>query len=552
MEGIQIPFPQGAANLASNALCLVFDIPKAIGDYDDAITAVFSEVASTLTQFKIYESMEKIDRLLLRQTHLVIVSFVKVCAHVITYRQGGKRLRVVHKVKAVFDDDSGLKNEMTEFRRLLQSQRDVEGTITLSVALETRQDMVKVLESFAVLSETAKDTRQAVQFLKEKADRDTTLRNIRDILGVPSTVHLDARTTETCNKIVEKCSDGTGTWIWTHQAYTAWTGAKSRWSPTTTNSNPYVLLVSGPPCSGKTSASALIVKRLEAQPLREYVAHYFFPASAKKSDDDKRPVQSALKYMAFQLARIDAAVRKDLGNACRAPRSGSALRSSSSNMESLWAELKIGTTGSDATYYLVFDGLENLPDKQAEVLLKFALDPKVTGDSGRVRVLVSGTDDKLLSDQKVQGALRMRMEQYNEQDMRIIIDNKLNDQQVLNDAKPDSIQQKARDKVMDKLPKTVKGSYSLLQFGLDDVVRLLSSRTAIQKLDQLLDRSVDSHEVAIKSLQRSLTSDEVADLNDLLKWVVFAYQYMTLGQLEAVMVSEMLDNDFSLAFFPHR
>jgi hypothetical protein len=56
----------------------------------------------------------------------------------------------------------------------------------------------------------------------------------------------------------------------------------------------------------------------------------------------------------------------------------------------------------------------------------------------------------------------------------------------------------------------------------------------------MLDQSMSSHEVAIKNLQRSLTVDEISELNELLKWVLFSNEAMDLDQLEAAMVSTPL------------
>ncbi|KAI0444998.1 hypothetical protein F4803DRAFT_560482 [Xylaria telfairii] len=528
-----IPLPASAVHITSNALFFVFDIPGAIKGYNDAIDQVFSEVSSALSQFKIYESINNIDPLLIRQIHLVIVSFVKICAHVITYRQGRKRDRIFQQVKSIFNDDSGLADSMAEFKRALQQQRDVEGTITLSLVVETRADLKTMLENLIVFAKTTEETRQVVQetqkgvqSLSAEAARIKTLIKIRNTLNVPSTVRLDTKTTRTCSDIHRKCLDGTGSWIWTHPAYTAWKESKDK----TTS---HVLVISGPSSSGKTLASSLITKRLEEQKGRTYVAHYFFPASAKKSDDEKNPVQVALKYMAFQIARVDQIVLAALGKACDA--NASAFRSSAS-LEDIWAELKIGTPGSGAWYYLVFDGLENLPERQAEMLLKFLFGPKIAGDvTGRVRFLVSGTDDEFANDPAVRSALQIQMGKHNMEDMRIIIDDALTSQGMLKNTRSGSAQEKAKVKIVEKLPQNVKGSYSLLQFGLDEVIRLLSTRTAVEELDRVLDQMTSSHEVAIKKLQRSLTADEISELNELLKWVLFSKIVMNLDQLEAAM-----------------
>lgn len=74
---------------------MVLDIPQAIRDLNDAISEVFMTVSSVLSQFRIYERLDKVDNLLARQIHLVMVSFVRICAHVVNYQQGGRWKRLV-------------------------------------------------------------------------------------------------------------------------------------------------------------------------------------------------------------------------------------------------------------------------------------------------------------------------------------------------------------------------------------------------------------------------------------------------------------------------
>jgi len=520
------------ANIASTALCFVFDIPEAIKGYNDAIDKVFSEVSSALSQFQIYTSMENVKPELIHEIHLVMVSFVKICAHVVKYRQGRRRDRFLRQIKSIFDEDSGLGDEMAEFKRVQQRQRDAEGTITLAVVVETRHDLAMLLEQsihFGKMTEetheAVQETQKGVQALKDDADRVKTLIKIREALSVPATVRVDA------NTFYEKCLPGTGSWIWMHDAYIAWTTRNKDKDAS------HVLLVSGPPSSGKTSVSALVTKRLEDPKGRVYVAHYFFPPSAKKSDD-KNPVQSALKYMAFQIARADVTTQQALDKACDA---GTSTFHNLTSLETLWEELKIGTSGSGAVYYLMFDGLENLPPTQAEMLLTFIFDSKLARESAaRVRVLVTGMNDQFTSRLGVIGSssvLRIRMEENNVPDMRIVIKNELTERGILQHAKPDSNQQRARDKIIEKLPQNVSGSYSLLKLGLDNVIRLLSMRTAVQELDRILDQPMSGREEAIKNLQRSLTADEIKELNELLRWALFSSVHLTLDQLEAALVS---------------
>ncbi|KAI0094488.1 hypothetical protein BDY19DRAFT_988325 [Irpex rosettiformis] len=518
-----IPIPASATDITSNALCFVFDIPNAIKGYNDAIDEVFSQVSSALSQFQIYRSMDadNVNRRLIKQIQLVMISFVKICAYVVKFRQGHLKVRVTQRVKSIFGDDSGLSDAMDEFKRTLQQQRDVEGTITLAIVVQTHQ--------------AVQETQKGVQAINDSSNRKEMLIKIRNTLGVPSTVRLDSNTTQTCTNIFDRCLDDTGTWLWAHDAYTAWT-AREGAAPVIPNS--HALLVSGTPSSGKTSVSALITKRLEKEEGRVYVAHYFFPSNTKKSDDEKNPVPLALKYMAFQIARVDATVLMALGKVCNT--SGVSRRLASAgrdSLDALWGELKIGTSASRAIYYLVFDGLENLTEEQAEMLLAFIFGPKLANEStGRVRVFASGTGDlftELLASGNISAPLQIRMNECNEPDICLVIERELDKHGILQHT--NSKQQLVREKIIQKLPSNVQGNYSLLQIGLDNVIRLLRMRSTVQELDRILDQPLNSHETTIKDLQRSLTEAEVSELNELLKWVLFCKEVLTLDQLEAIM-----------------
>ena len=96
--------------------------------------------------------MDKVDSRLIKRIHFVMVSFVKICAHVVKYRQGRRRDRFLQRFKSIFTDNSGLDDEMNKFDLALQQERDVEGTITLAVVVETKRDMVLLLEQSIFLA----------------------------------------------------------------------------------------------------------------------------------------------------------------------------------------------------------------------------------------------------------------------------------------------------------------------------------------------------------------------------------------------------------------
>lgn len=375
--------------MASGALGFVFDIPQSIKSYNDAVNLVFEEISSALAQMRIYESMEKVDTALLRQIHLVLISVVRLSAHVVKYRQGDRKERVLQKLKSgIFKDDSGLTDEMTVFKRVLQQQRDVESTVTLANVVETRQEIQGLDKKLYTIQ-------QGLQPIINNTDRLESLTRIKDTLELPPSllVQLGDTHTSTWTRIPNGCHEGTGSWIRTHEAYTQWTDRKER------NPRSQVLFITGPPASGKSSACALIARELEDQQDRRYVAYHSFPKTQeskkqgsenKKSQDGDgkqagRPLHLALKSIAYQIARVDMIVRNQLNKACQ---DHSAFRSVM-DLTILWEKLKIGAKESNAMYYLVFDGLDNLSSSDAEALVDWS-ESKNARLAGNIRVLASG------------------------------------------------------------------------------------------------------------------------------------------------------------------
>ncbi|KAI0161747.1 hypothetical protein GGR52DRAFT_138239 [Hypoxylon sp. FL1284] len=537
------PIPSPAANLVGSALCFVIEIPIKIHDLNVDVGRVIDQMISTLAQFQIYQSMEEMKPELIQPIHLVLISFVKLCAYVVKYRQGGRMVRFGQQMKSLLEGNTDIAVEMTKFKSAVQKKREVETTLTLVSVVNLRQDIAEDLEKCVKFADEKTDkvlqvlreTQKGLQSLTDDADRGKILTKIRDTLGVSATVRLDSNTTQTCTNYSNKCSNCTGTWIWEHDAYSAWI------KPDKERDVSHVLFLSGPESSGKTLASALITKRLEQVKDRTYVAHYFFsPTSTKKNEEEKTPVQAALKYMAFQIARVDPTVLKSLDKECD---TNASVFHRSANLESLytlWEHLGIGAPGMSAIHYLVFDGIENLPKQQTNMLLDFVFSDKLSEtSSGRMRVLLSGrqTDYFKVPDKpNTSNVLQIRMDEHNEPDMCIVVGEELAKRGMLEDAKPDSDQQRARDMIIQKLPQNVGGSYSRLKMRLESVIsRLRSKRTEIHELEDMLNESVDNNLEAIQGLQRSLTFNEIIELNEILKWVIFGEERLTLEQLEAAM-----------------
>lgn len=509
-------------------------------DYNDSIDGVFGEVSSALAQFRIIQSMSDVDRELVMQIHRVLVSFVKICAYVVKHNQSGTWHRIRKRTKFAILKESDLAAEMSVFKKNLEAQNNVQGTLTLAKIIETEKGVAGILTWCTSFEAIAEETRQMMReqhksahACKEDSEIAKSLEKICLGLGIPPTVQMNTNTTQTRTNISDRCAENTGNWIWDTEAFVNWTNPQT---PTS-----HVLVVSGPRYSGKTLVSAHITKRLEEDQIKygnTYVAHYFFPANMKTSGTFRNTVESALKYMAFQFARVDSTTRKALSPVCH--EGPAAFRGSGKNrkLDTLWRQLRIGGSNSTAVYYLVFDGIENLDAEQANMLLEFAFGFYLRREPvKRVRFLVSATEDRFHGRRDINNSLRIHIKERNNYDMQQIIRARLDEPDMLPNPKPGSHQMEAWDMIIRMLGQNTNGSYALLQHKLDRVSRQLKMGASFEQLEAALDESSSSCDVVIKDLQQTLPADHISQLNELLKWILFGQDHFTVPQLEAIMVS---------------
>ncbi|KAM0264322.1 hypothetical protein ACHAQJ_000812 [Trichoderma viride] len=119
------------AGVCFNTVSLLLEVSQSIHKFHGTIDAVFGIDGPTLSQFKIYERIEwfsVIDLELNTTIHKVMVSFVDIALSIVL-RKGSKWTRFKAATKqALLIDDSGLKDEIDQFERLIRGQQNVQAT----------------------------------------------------------------------------------------------------------------------------------------------------------------------------------------------------------------------------------------------------------------------------------------------------------------------------------------------------------------------------------------------------------------------------------------
>ncbi|KAG5785770.1 hypothetical protein H9Q73_000625 [Fusarium xylarioides] len=540
------------ASVVFNAMSILLEAPKKIRDFHEAIDEVFAVVAPSLSQFRIYERIEqfrKIDTDLTRAIHITMISLVDICALVITLQDpNSKWSKFKSNVKkALLDDDSGLSVELRKFRQAIHGQQSIEATLTLEVALESRHEVSIIL---AKVFETGKWTEEiaskitTLQQAETKRAQDTTkkayLSKIKEKLGIDEK-ELEMNR-EMFKRLCDSRVENSGSWLDDEEAYTSWANADDA------GARPLLLLL-GEKNTGRSTTVSTIVQKLGARyktsterASRVFLAWYFFPSLSDKADKgDPTPARTALKHIALQLAEQDMALAKSIASICEEKDNGTYFTDVS--CESLWKDLKLGQPRGDTIYYFIFDGVEKLSKMHADagtqffgVIKEASHAPATESDRSRIRLLVSGRGEAV----KVLGGFEsptINIAKSNGSDIESYIKRAMRKYDIFqgNDSKDEA----SRQKINDKLIEMAGGSFFKVQSALDRIKDLVDSGGQESELDDLLTESDWGREAISKNvvaeLQEQLSPQNIDEINELLIWVVYGFEWLSVDQLEAAL-----------------
>jgi hypothetical protein len=434
-----------------------------------------------MSQFKIYKRIENfadIDPELLQTVRQLLIVFVNICALSIKLGKDSKwykRLKNVTK-KVLFDDDSGIRQELDAFRALIQKQSVIGEIVTLENVMKTRGDIADLLNEASESGRRIVDIQGDIKVVKtgvagiqvgvtdikagvsdvqagvtdiqagvtvvqsgmdalskDAKDRklDTVraerLKSIQDKFAIPNANDTIQASKTICTKLWTESFKTTGSWLANIPAFEGWADAKSDKSP--------LLIITGDTASGKSYLVSTIIHKLQSVYSLEtrgterapLVAYHFFPNNTtEKSGHNQRLAETALKCLALQLANQDDTYARDIAAFCDSPKPKD-FDFKDASCKDIWDALKFVDAKRDRMYFLVLDGLEQLPDDDARKQLFDIIASLQSSLSGsertRIRFLASGKSD--VFDWNVSDIETIEMEKYNGEEIKTYIDQEL-------------------------------------------------------------------------------------------------------------------------------
>ncbi|KAE9369344.1 hypothetical protein N431DRAFT_380216 [Stipitochalara longipes BDJ] len=557
----------GPADLCFNAISMLLDIPSNIHEFHEAVDGMFEEVSIFLSQFKIYsriEAFSSIDPELMRLIHKLMISFVDICALSITLRKSGRwRSFKGNFKKVILNDDSGVQTELKRFKALVDTHSSIQGTITLEAVLHSQNDLTKILfaasdskESITALAKkfdhvadrvdhygeaiievlnTAEGTKKSEQTAKENQ------KIIRDkLLGSTDVAQKSATT---CNDCWVASMKNSGEWIDNVPKYQDWVDRKPEADP--------LLLITGDPNTGKSFLSSVIVHRLQSSQTSgpqtstrtPLVAYHFFSKKTEKSPQNPPPpAQMALKCLAAQIAARDPAYEKKVLELCRSSLWADESLFKDLSCKELWQSLNFVDPKRDLTYFIVLDGLDQLPGESSgqllEILsgLKTSMASLADPDRCQLRVVATGTLDTFPKDQ-FEGIPRVHIPEFNISDIQHFVDHELKEKDLLQGKDPETA--RLRNSIRDTLPGRVEGDFFKVRTAIVKINDLVNSDGSATQVMSILNEAGQSREEiavnVVKAANQALSAKEIDEVNEMLIWAIHGAQYFKVDKMQGAL-----------------
>ncbi|GIZ45940.1 hypothetical protein CKM354_000908600 [Cercospora kikuchii] len=553
---------QRFGDIAANAASMVFGpsqqcfnaisfVISAVQEYDDVfnnITALMERVSVFLERLRIYlddtDAKTKLDKRLRLTTYRVLEHFLMIMglAHKLT-RGWKAKWKLAAKI-AAFGDDDGVKDALATLERLIANQTQTEITVIvkdMSEAAKNIRSLNSKLDTIADAQEKAASSLGFLQTAEERRkaeDEDRKrLETVREALNIDST---KKPWTEKQDELWGKHIEGTGNWLLEYKAPGM---SFARWAdPKQPDLN--VLSVKADEGFGKSFLCSIVVKHLQEkhrEDSRICVAYYYFARDVQ----DKSPINRAMKAIIWQLASSITTVSRDyLKLAAKVCGSNKDFGRTADLWQKLVSE---AAKHLDATFYIVLDGIDETESEAGKPLASIITQIMQPEKDAllRVRLFLTGRASGLdaLSDDveshipQIKIAGQADQKSLNEDDILLYAESRLDDMDIFtnkSERNADKIVE-LKERARTELGTGVKGDYFALDYKLDSVSKSRNFREVEEVLS--LARESRSQAIAreINQLNDTLRKDEIREVNDLLMWVITAFQYLSIDQCESVL-----------------
>ncbi|TEY84228.1 hypothetical protein BOTCAL_0018g00050 [Botryotinia calthae] len=522
------------ATLCFNAISFLIDIPQKVAEIYEGLGNLFEEMTHAMALLNIYGNYKKLDRELKDGIHKIMVSIVRICGLSINIIDGGKKAKVKTILKVTFlKDDSGIKDELSNFKALITKQNGLTGVITLKSILDNSAEL------FAEQQIRIADKVTYVEGdLKAKGDEKITsdrVEKISKLLSMPEGSAKANTASEELKDLRKQFPKDAFKWLSTDYGYNEWLGISDYTCP-----SPFrrLLNVHGGVKTGKSCLVASIEEDLRSRKIANLaIAYHAFTEVDSKSNKTARnnDMVYALKSVALQLATQSKTYAAALSQLKEKDLRITDTRERS--VEKQWRDklrfAKDPGSREPLTIVLLFDGLDKLPKSNDRNFLEFLREQRrsfASESSLQLLILVTARYNHTFGD------LDIDITHLTKDDIKSFIEQELNKLGFLEGQ--DVEMKQLRKLIRERLPKIAEGSFSIILQKLTRITEALKCDAYSDDLEAILDPNSfgDVAMIAqdiIADLNTSLSARDIVQLNEILDWAIFGYKTFSIGQIRA-------------------
>ncbi|KAL4868673.1 hypothetical protein BDV12DRAFT_197021 [Aspergillus spectabilis] len=509
----------GPSELCFNALSFVIQAWQGYQSIFEELATLLSKCAEFLERLE-YHIKAKMDKNLSRVAAQHLLLFVEICSRTIRLRSKRTKLKAFSKI--FFMQEDMVADLLEQMQRLVDKENRLVGAQTLALAAEAAEASQATLAVTQGLVDTLAGEKDLVamnHLLLKMLAFDAAKMDERT--GEPeaswSTIHRN---------YVRQRVKGTGEWVFEEPLFKTWYSG--------TGVAP-ILALEGKEGSGKSYLASTIISWLKQQRAadsstkRISTAFYFVEGDSREELKRATNLESVAKSLVWQFAQAERRYLKSVAGICE--QLGEIDPRDISKNLLFWNE---DLVHMDVTFYIVIDGLGDAVGEGMRRFLRRASKP-IPGRE--TRVLVTGDPrcfDQLAQEKEINFS-RMMIEQRSAGDVQQYISRRLDEMPALKDNGRRKNITALRERIKSRLAEQANGDYLTIDQALDTIQQCEYVADIDKALDTAGRERSDQIDEELAQLNDQLAEAEIAEVNEIVRWIVYGAERLTPAQLGAAL-----------------
>ncbi|KAL4936021.1 hypothetical protein BDV06DRAFT_228270 [Aspergillus oleicola] len=460
--------------------------------------------------------------------------FVEICDRSIKLRRS-KRRKIAVFTKLLFLNDNDIDDLLTKMDSLVDEEGRLVTAQTFSFAAET---VISTRENLAISRAVNSKIDMLIASRSDSLKENDKRRRREKIL---ETLAFDENKLDSEKKEPDpywqriyynyrKCVvPDTGGWVSDEAEFKEWERGN--------HDAPPILAIEGTEGSGKSYLTSTIIRRLrnrssaESSDARTLLAFYFVEGDSKEELKRTNHLDVIAKSLIWQFVQADASYMKSVANICEKSRD---IDPHEIPSRLLFDNRDIGQT-IDANFFIVIDGLNDVVGDTLVTFLQNALNSSAS--HRKIRILLTGRPrafEQISAAGKDIPFRTIHISERNRPDIDMYIESQMDNIEALRNKErfgvPD-LRKKIRTALRDK----TAGDY----FRVNTILKRISHLDYVNDIDQVLENAGRERsqqiEAEIESLNSSRSSKEIAEINEIILWILYGREWLKPRQMAAVL-----------------